>query len=106
MCYWDEIKGEAKVFLEKGDEKKEMSVEKLVGKDGPRFWFKVQKPDPPKQQVEERKEDQSVTEDAADETATEEVVQVMSEVDRERWKRARKCGCRRRSRLLKRRTET
>ena len=32
-----------------------MSVEKLVGKDGPRFWFKDKKPDKPKQEPEERK---------------------------------------------------
>ena len=70
-----------KVFLEKGGEKKEVSVEKLIGEDGPRFWFKVQKPAPPKQQVEERKEDQSATEDEADDPTTEEEIQVMSEID-------------------------
>ena len=53
-CYWEEKKGEAKVFLEKCGEKKEVSVEKLIGEDGPRFWFKDQKPDPPKQQPEKR----------------------------------------------------
>ena len=34
-CLWEEKKGDAKVFLEKSGEKKEMSVEKLVGEDGP-----------------------------------------------------------------------
>ena len=36
----EETKGDAKVFLEKGDEKIEVSVEKLVGKGGPRICFK------------------------------------------------------------------
>ena len=80
-CYWEETKGDAKIFLEKGDEKIEVSVEKLIGKDGPRFWFKNKKPEPPEQQPEIRLEDQSVTEDAADETTTEEEIKVMSEVD-------------------------
>ena len=69
------------VFLEKSGEKKEVSVEKLEREDGPRFWFKDLKPDPPKEQVEERPDEQSVTEDAADESSTEEVIRVMSEVD-------------------------
>ena len=38
--------GDAKIFLEKNGEKKEVSVEKLEREDGPRFWFKDQKPDP------------------------------------------------------------
>ena len=65
---------------DKGDEKIEVSVEKLTGKDGPRFWFK-NKPDPPEKQPENRLEDQSVTEDAADDPTTEEEIHVMSEVD-------------------------
>ena len=80
-CFWEKMRGDAKVFLEKGLEKKEMSVEKLTVKDGPRFWFKNKTPDPPKQQPENRLEDQSVTEDAADDPTTEEEIHVMSEVD-------------------------
>ena len=34
-CFWEEWKGDANVFIEKGGEKKEVSVEKLVGEDGP-----------------------------------------------------------------------
>ena len=49
-----EKKGDAKVFLEKGGEKKEVSVEKLIGEDGPRFWFKDRKPKPPEQQPEKK----------------------------------------------------
>ena len=48
-CVWEETKGDVKVFLEKGDEKKEMSVEKFIGEDGPRFWFNDKTPDPPKE---------------------------------------------------------
>ena len=90
-CYWEETKGDAKVFLVKGAEKKEMSVEKLIGEDGPRFWFK-DKPEPPEQQVEERQDEQSVTEEEADETTTEEAIQVMSEIDPDEKERGRKCG--------------
>ena len=66
-CFCEEKKGNVKVFLEKGGEKKEMSVEKLIGKDGPRFQFKDQKPELPEQHPEKKGlEDQSATEDAAD----------------------------------------
>ena len=75
------MKGDTKVFLEKGCKKIEVSVEKLIGEDGPRFWFKDKKPGPPQQQVVEKPDEQSVTEDATDGSTTEEVVQVMSEVD-------------------------
>ena len=84
--YWEEKKGDAKVFLEKGGERKEMSVEKLAGKQGPRFWFR-EKPDPQQQQqVEEKRDDQPVAEEASDESTTEEpATEVptpkMSEVD-------------------------
>ena len=56
-CFWEESKGDAKVFLEKSGEKKEVSVEKLIGEVRRRFWFKEKKPDPPKQQVKERRDD-------------------------------------------------
>ena len=36
-CYWEESKGEAKVFLEMCGEKKEVSVEKLMGETGQDF---------------------------------------------------------------------
>ena len=45
-CFWEESKGDAKVFLEKGAVKKEVNVEKLVGEDGQRFWFRNKKPEP------------------------------------------------------------
>ena len=51
-CYLEESKGDTKVFLEKSGEKIEVSVEKLIGKDGPRFWFKDKKPAHPKEQPE------------------------------------------------------
>ena len=52
VSYWEEMKGDAKIYLEKGSEKKEIGVEKLIGKDGQRFWFK-EKPDQPQQEPEE-----------------------------------------------------
>ena len=36
-CFWEEKKGDTKVFLEKSGEKIEVSVEKLIGKDGQDF---------------------------------------------------------------------
>ena len=33
-CFWEESKGDAMVFLEKGNEKIKVSVEKLIGEDG------------------------------------------------------------------------
>ena len=68
------MKADVKVFLEKGGERKDMSVEKLTGKEGPRFWFKEKNPQPPQQQVEGKRDDQSVTEEVVDESVTEEVV--------------------------------
>ena len=67
-------------LLEKCGEKIEVNVEKLEGKDGPSFWFKDRKPDP-KSSPKKKPDEQSVTEDAADDTTTEEVIRVMSEVD-------------------------
>ena len=58
-----------------------MSVEKLIGKDELKFWFKDKKPDPPEQRVEERRDDQTVTEDAVEESTTEDEIPVMSEID-------------------------
>ena len=63
-----------------------MSVEKLIGKGGPRFWFKENEPEPQKQ-PEEKRDDQPVAEEASDESTTEDdpVTEVetpgMSEVD-------------------------
>ena len=54
--FWEEMKGDAKIYLEKGGEKK-MMVEKLVGKDGQRFWFKDFVHDTPKHQAKERRDD-------------------------------------------------
>ena len=79
-CFWEETKGDAKVFLEKSGEKKEVNVEKLIGKDGPRCWFRDKMPGPPQQQVEERPDEQTVTEDAAGDSIMEEAIQVMSEI--------------------------
>ena len=75
--------GDAKIFLEKNGEKKEVSVEKLVGKGGPRFWFKEKKPEPPQQPPEGEGGDESVTEDVIDGSTTEDLASEMSEVDPE-----------------------
>ena len=76
--------GDAKIFLEKDGEKKEVSVEKLVGKGGPRFWFKEKKPEPQqKQHPEGEGDDESVTEDAVDGSTTKDLASEMSEVDPE-----------------------
>ena len=88
-CYWEK-KGDAKVFLEKCGQKKEMSVEKLIGQDGPRFWFGDKTPEPPEQQAEERLEDQSVTEEDAGESTTEDATQAMSEADPDEKERGKK----------------
>ena len=104
-CFWEE-KGDVKVFLEKGGEKKEVSVEKLVGEDGPRFWFQDRKPDPPKQQVEERKEDQSVTEDRLTRPPRKRWSRSRVRLTLEMWRRARQCDCRRRSLRSGRRMES
>ena len=85
-----EKEGDAKVFLEKCGQKKEVNVEKLNGQDGPRFWFKNKTPEPPEKQAEERKEDQSDTEDAAGESTTEEEIQAMSEADPDENERGQK----------------
>ena len=94
-CFWEEMGGDAKVFLEKDGKMNEVSVEKLVGKGGPRFWFKVEKPESP-QRPDEKRDDQPVTEDAsgteevADESTAEEPVTAMSEDDREERETAHK----------------
>ena len=87
------MKGDAKVFLEKGGERK-MSV-KLAGKEGPRFWNTML--EPPQQQVEEKRDDQPVAEEAVDESTTEEpamevLTQGMSEVDPQEIEIGQKSG--------------
>ena len=79
------MKGDAKVYLEKDGKRAEVGVEKRVGKGGPRFWFIEKKPEP-QQQVEEKRDDQPITEEVVDESTTEEpATEVptpkMSEVD-------------------------
>ena len=101
-CFW-ETKGDAKSFLEKSGDKKEVSVEKLDGKDGQDFGSRTRSPNRQNSNPK-RQEDWSATEDAADESATEEVIQVMSGVDPGEVKQARKCGWRRRSRPWRRGT--
>ena len=86
-CYWEKTKGDVKVYLEKDGKRAEVGVEKRVGKGGPRFWFKEMKPEP-QQQVGEKRDDQPVAEEVADESTTEEpATEVptlgMSEVDSE-----------------------
>ena len=54
-CYNEETDREVKIFLEKEGKMDEVIVEKLVGKGGPRFWFKEKKPEPPQQQPEEKR---------------------------------------------------
>ena len=38
--YWEEVDREVKTFLEKDGKMNEVSVEKLAGREGPRFWFR------------------------------------------------------------------
>ena len=52
--YWEEMDREARIFLEKDGKRKEMSAEKLVGKGGPRFWFKEKTPGPQPQPQQEK----------------------------------------------------
>ena len=84
-CFY-EMRGDAKVYLEKDGKRAEVGVEKRVGKGGPRFWFKEKKPEPQQQQVEEKRDDQPVAEEVVDESTTDEpATEVptpkMSEVD-------------------------
>ena len=62
-----------------------MSLEKLVGKGGPRYWFKEKNPEPPQQQPEGGEE--SVTED---DPATEVPATGMSEDDPEEMETGQK----------------
>ena len=78
------MNGKVDVFLEKDGERKEVAVEKVVGKGGPRFVFAEKKPEQRQQQPEEKGDDEPTTEDAGDESTTEvdpvtEVVPGMSE---------------------------
>ena len=50
-------------------------------KTGQDFGSGSRSPTHPQQQTEERPDEQTVTEDAADDSTTEEVIRVMSEVD-------------------------
>ena len=93
--------GDTKILLEKDDEKKEMSAEKLVGKGGPRYWFKEKNPEPPQQQPERERDDESVTED---DPATDGPATGMSEDDPEERETGQKCGSWRKSRPSRRRT--
>ena len=45
--------------------------------------FKDRKPDPPKQHVEEKRDDESVKQETADESTKEEAIKAMSEVDQD-----------------------
>ena len=55
--------GDTKILLEKDEKRNEVRAEKLVGKDGPRFWFEEKKPEPPQQPPEGEGGEESVTED-------------------------------------------
>ena len=44
---WEDMRGEVHVFLEKGDTRKDVDVEKRVGKGKPCFWF-VEDPNLPR----------------------------------------------------------
>ena len=39
-CYWEDMGGDTKIFLEKDGKRNEASVEKLVGNGRPKFLFK------------------------------------------------------------------
>ena len=88
--YWEDIGGDAKVFLEKDGKRIEMSVEKLVGKGGPRFLFRGKMAEPPRQQPARGGDDETATEVVDESTtnddpvtevdsATEDPVQTLSE---------------------------
>ena len=69
--YWEDMGGDAKIFLEKDGKRNEVSVEKLVGKGRRRFWFKKKKPEPqPQPQQEQQPQGEggegSTTEEVAD----------------------------------------
>ena len=76
------MEGDAKVFLEKDRKRREVSVDKLVGKGGPMFLFRRKKPNSPQQQPDESAHDEvaheSVTED---DPATEDPASGLSEDD-------------------------
>ena len=55
--YWEDMGGDTKILLEKDGARKDVDVEKRVGKGGPRFWFKEKKLEP-QQQPEEKRDDQ------------------------------------------------
>ena len=56
---WEDMRGEVHVFLEKDGQRKEVQVEKRVGKGKPIFWF-VEEPQPPQDQ--EGRDDQPTPE--------------------------------------------
>ena len=64
------MEGDEKIFLEKDGKRNEVDVEKLVGKDGMRFWFKHKKPEPA-HQPEGEDCDETETEDVDDQSNTE-----------------------------------
>ena len=90
--FWEDMGGDAKILLEKDEKRMEVSVEKLVGKGGPRFWFKEKKPEPPQQPPQGEGGEESVTEDdpvtvddsaTEDDPVTEDLASEMSEDDPE-----------------------
>ena len=110
--YWEEMERDAKVFLEKDEKRTEVTVQKVAGKRGPRFWFKEKEPEPPTQHkgeggnesITEDEVDESITEEEVDESVTEDLASGMSEDEQERGKQARECGLSRKSRSSRTKT--
>ena len=74
------MRGEVHVFLEKDGQRKEVQVEKRVGKGKPGFWF-VEDPQPPQDQ--EGREDQPTPEEES--PAMDEVRPVEVQAERAMW---------------------
>ena len=100
--------GNVDVFLEKDGQRKEVGVELRLEGGRKRFWFVEKTPERPQFQPDD-KDDETVTEDASEDSVTVEdpVAETqptgMSEVDPEEREPGGKCGCPGRSQHLRRR---
>ena len=78
--YWEDMDGDARIFLEKDGVRKEMGVEMTLKRGNPKFTFKEKKSEKPQQPPEENDDDH----------ITEEVVKGMSEDDPEEMETGQK----------------
>ena len=67
--FWDGMKGQVDVFLEKDGKRKKVQVELRIEGGKKRFWFVEKAPEPPQRRLDE-KDDESVTEEAGEDSAT------------------------------------